>query len=77
MIEIDWGNLTPTSSERARVQERVDALAHLEGPTVTLRRRARHYEAHLKSPCSRPAELRVVGEDLASVVERAVSLLAT
>lgn len=73
MIAIDWGDLHPTHGQRARVAEHVQAASHLVGPVMSLRRRGHGYEACLSTP--RDAELRVHGDDLTGVVERAVGLL--
>jgi hypothetical protein len=75
MINIDWGDLQPTSGQRALVEARVSTLGDLEGPVVALRKRGHGYEATLQAPCA-PAELRLQGDDLANVVERAVHLLS-
>ncbi len=77
MIEVDWGDLTPTRRQRVRVQSRVDELAHVHGPIVSLRRRGSGYEACLTTPLpAAPAELRLSGDDLGSVIDRACDLLA-
>lgn len=77
MVEVDWGDLTPTHRQRARVQARVEELAHIEGPIVSLRRRGSGYEAHLTTPLpAAPAELRLAGDDLGSVIDRACELLS-
>jgi hypothetical protein len=77
MVEIDWGDLTPTRLQRARAEARVGELSDLEGPVVLLRRRGGGYEAQLRtlSPAA-PAELRLHGDDLSAVVDRAVHLLS-
>ncbi len=77
MVEVDWGDLSPTQLQRIRVQSRIAQLAHIEGPVVSLRRRGSGYEAHLTTPLpAAPAELRLSGEDLGSVIDRACDLLA-
>jgi hypothetical protein len=77
MVEVDWGDLSPTHLQRARVQSRVAELAHIDGPTVSLRRRGSGYEARLTTPLpAAPAELRLAGDDLGSVIDRACDLLA-
>lgn len=77
MVEIDWGDLTPTQVQRARVQARIAELAHLDGPVVALRRRGSSYEASLTTPLpAAPAEVRLTDGDLASVVDRVCQLLA-
>jgi len=77
MVDIDWGDLSPSRDQRAHVEARLDELAHVEGPVVSLRRRGTGYEARLTTPLSSsPAELRLTGDDLASVVDRTVALLA-
>lgn len=77
MVEIDWGDLTPTHGQRARAQARLDELADLEGPVVALRRRGSGYEAHLVTPLpAAPAEVRLSGDDLASVIDRACRFLS-
>lgn len=77
MVDIDWGDLTPTQGQRARVQARVAELAYLHGPVVALRRRGSAYEARVTSSMpNAPAEVRLSDSDLASVVDRACQLLA-
>lgn len=77
MIDIDWGDLTPTHGQRARIEARVGMLKDIDGPVVSLRRRGHGYEAQLLTPLpAAPAELRLHGDDLASVVDRAVDLLS-
>jgi hypothetical protein len=76
MVDIDWGDLSPSRDQRAHVEGRLDELAHVDGPVVALRRRGSGYEARLTTPLpASPAELRLTGDDLASVVDRAVALL--
>ncbi len=74
MIAIDWGDVEPTNGQRARVEARVGAVTDIDGPVVSLRKRGHGYEAQLL--IAAPTELRLQGDDLASVVERAVVLLA-
>lgn len=77
MVDIDWGDLSPSRDQRAHVEARLDELAHVDGPVVALRRRGSGYEARLTTPLpASPAELRLTGDDLASVVDRTVALLA-
>ncbi|HEY8429095.1 MAG TPA: hypothetical protein VIL20_12000 [Sandaracinaceae bacterium] len=74
MAEIDWGDLTPTHAQRARARAWLAELAGLEGPVVALRRRGSGYEAHLLT--LPPAEVRLAGEDLVSVIDRACHFLS-
>lgn len=75
MIAIDWGDLHPTHGQRARVTARLEAARELTGgPVLSLRRRGHGYEARLVTPLD--AELRLHGDDLTGVVERAVDLLS-
>jgi hypothetical protein len=74
MIAIDWGDLHPTSGQRARVDAQLRAASDVVGPVVSLRRRGQGYEAQLLTPFD--AELRLTGDDLSGVVERAVGLLS-
>lgn len=77
MVDIDWGDLTPTLGQRARAQARLAELAHLEGPVVALRRRGSSYEAQLTGALpSVPAEVRLSGDDLSSLIERACQFLS-
>lgn len=77
MVEIDWGDLAPSAGQRARVEQRLGRLAELEGPSIGLRRKGGGYEAQLTSPIANaPVELRLHGDDLGSVIDRAVDLLA-
>ncbi|HJL15181.1 MAG TPA: hypothetical protein RMH99_05970 [Sandaracinaceae bacterium LLY-WYZ-13_1] len=76
MVKIDWGDLEPSEGQRARVEAEVRRLAAITGPVIGLRRRGTGYEAQLTNTLpSHPAELRLHGDDLRSVVERAVDLL--
>lgn len=76
MVDIDWGNLTPSAGQRARMERRLAALADMHGPSIGLSRRGGGYEARLSSPiASAPVELRLHGDDLGSVIDRAVDLL--
>lgn len=76
MIEIDWGDLRPTQGQRARVEASLDRLGGLVGPVIGLRRKGSGFEAQLTTfPSPTPAEVRLQGDDLAGVVERAVALL--
>ena len=77
MVDIDWGDLSPSRDQRAHVEARLDELADVEGPVVSLRRRGTGYEARLTTALpSSPTELRLTGDDLASVVDRTFALLA-
>ncbi len=77
MVDIDWGDLTPTTGQRERAQARIAALGSLDGPVVALRRRGSGYEATLTTPApAAPAEVRLSGDDLASVIERACQFLS-
>ena len=77
MVDIDWGDLTPSPAQRARAAQRLGELAELEGPSIGLRRKGAGYEAELTGPiASAPVELRLHGDDLGSVIDRAVDLLA-
>jgi hypothetical protein len=75
MIEIDWGDLAPARDVRERIEARVVELKDLTGPVVALRRRGSGYEAELRA-LHAPEELRLHGDDLAGLAERAVALLA-
>lgn len=77
MVDIDWGDLKLSSGQRAHLQSRLDALARIDGPCVALRRRGSGYEAHLVTPLpTSPAELRLAGDDLSSVIDRTIELLS-
>ncbi len=73
MVEIDWGDVGPSASQRARIQETVDRVA-IDGPVIGLRRRGSGYEARLETGRS-PAELRLHDDDLSSGGDPAVALL--
>ena len=77
MVDIDWGDLTPSHVQRERALRRIAELGALDGPAIGLRRKGGGYEAQLSSPiASSPVELRLHGDDLGSVIDRAVDLLA-
>lgn len=76
MVDIDWGDLKLSCGQRAHLQSRLDELAHIEGPSVALRRRGSGYEARLVTPMpTSPAELRLADDDLCSVIDRTIGLL--
>ena len=73
MVEIDWGDVGPSATQRARIERAVERVT-IQGPVIGLRRRGNGYEARVETGCS-PAELRLHDDDLSSVVDRAMALL--
>lgn len=75
MSQIDWGDLQPTSEVRAATEARIGALVHREH--VALRRRGSGFEAQVRTLLpGRSTLLRLHGESLAEVIDRAAELLA-
>ncbi len=76
MIEIDWGDLHPSHEERVAVESRVSALIAMHRERVSLRRRGSGYEAQVRTALpGRSTILRLHGESLHDVVDRAAELL--
>lgn len=76
MIDIDWGDLTPTFEVRAAVEARLREL-RLARERVSLRRRGNGYEAQVRTAMpGRSTVLRLHGEDLCEVVDRTAELLS-
>jgi hypothetical protein len=76
MIDIDWGDLSPTLEVRRAVEARISTLA-LERERVTLRRRGSGFEAQVRTALpGRSTVLRLHGEDLCDVVDRTAELLS-
>lgn len=76
MIDIDWGDLSPTLEVRSAIEARIGRL-RLERERVTLRRRGSGYEAQVRTALpGRSTVLRLHGEDLCDVVDRTAELLA-
>jgi hypothetical protein len=76
MINIDWGDLSPTLELRNAVEARIGRLC-LDREQVTLRRRGSGYEAQVRTALpGRSTVLRLHGEDLYDVVDRTAELLS-
>lgn len=76
MIEIDWGDLNPPVEVRAAAEARVGTLP-LARERVIVRRRGAGYEAHVRTLLPGGSTvLRLHGEDLRDVIERAAELLS-
>jgi hypothetical protein len=76
MITIDWGDLHPSEELQAHVHARVAGLVELRRERVALRKRGSGYEAQVQTALpGRSTLLRLQGEDLSDLVERATDLL--
>lgn len=76
MIDIDWGDLHPSSEEREALESRVRMVVALHREQVSLRRRGSGYEAHVRTALpGRSTVLRLHGESLHDVVDRTAELL--
>ncbi len=76
MIEIDWGDLHPTRDVVAAAEARVRTLP-LARERVVVRRRGSGYEAHVRTALAGGSTvLRLHGEDLGDVIDRATELLS-
>ena len=83
-VQIDWGDTMPSARQRAAIEDKLKVVsigaldAFAASPLIGLRRRGGGYEACLSTIRRRngPVELRLHGDDLGSVVDRAVSLLS-
>lgn len=78
MIDIDWGDLSPTREVRNAVEARIRSLSlSLERERVMLRRRGSGFEAQVRTALpGRSTVLRLHGEDLCDVVDRTAELLS-
>jgi hypothetical protein len=76
MIDIDWGDLDPSQEERTAVERRVGTLIAMHRERVSLRRRGSGYEAQVRTALpGRSTMLRLHGESLDDVIDRAAELL--
>lgn len=76
MIEIDWGDLHPPLEVRSAVEARVRTLP-LSRERILVARRGAGYEAQVRTLLpGRSTLLRLHGEDLRDVIERATELLS-
>ncbi len=76
MITIDWGDLHPSQELLALVNARIAGLRELEREHVALRRRGSGYEARVRTALpGRSTLLRLHGEDLSDLLDRATELL--
>lgn len=76
MITFDWGDSHPSQELQADLRLRMAPLVELHRERVALRRRGSGYEAQVRTALpGRSTVLRLHGEDLADVVDRATELL--
>ncbi|HEY8427391.1 MAG TPA: hypothetical protein VIL20_03420 [Sandaracinaceae bacterium] len=76
MIEIDWGDLNPPQEVRTAAEARVGTLP-LARERVIVRRCGAGYEAHVRTTLPGGSTvLRLHGEDLCDVIDRAAELLS-
>lgn len=76
MIDIDWGDLSPTRELKSTIEARICRFG-LQRERVRLRRRGSGYEAQVHTALpGRSTVLRLHGENLCDVIDRTAALLS-